>query len=305
MKLVQAMSSLEHVKQSLFSGDIRIKLLNELSDNSETFLRVLECTCYMNESDWKQTENGIKNILKNSKSELQIYKQRCGQIRILMNYSVDIRTGWFEINNSQSIMFLFCQQISKLQLHSTDELNKFKKEIFLEISDLSLSNVSSLATNNQSLLKIMQIAPDAMEMLQFLEENQESVILKDLWGCCLKESHLKFESTLTDIVKYVFHPCKERWESILISLKDGSIHLSDVPKKFLDLNDHDILKESNLLFKDYEKAKILHEQIRNYKKLCDSRKGAEVMLKFKSMFELTGSFEDIEKVADIVCKWLR
>lgn len=296
MKLVHAMNTLENVQQSLFSGDIEIKLLNELSDNSKKFLRVLERTCYINKSDWRQTENKIKNILKNSKTELQKYKKRCKQIRILMKYCVDIHTGWFE----QAIMLSFGQQIYKLQLQSTDELIIFKQEIALEINDLILSNISNLETNNQSLLKIMQIAPEAVEMLQFLDKNQESVILKDLWDRCLKESHVERESTLTDIVKYVFHSCKELWESILVSLKDGSIRLCDIPKKLLDFNDSDILKQLHLLCKDVNQTETLRNKLSNCKKLYECKKGADVMLEFKSKFHLTGSFEDIEKVADIV-----
>ena len=139
-------------------------------------------------------------------------------------------------------------------------------------------------------------------MLEFLCRYQESMILKDLWDSCLEKSSLKSASSLTDIVEFIYIPCKELWEKMSKALKDRSIRLSDVQKKFLQFSDHDLLKELSMLCKDKDETKNLHDQIKNYRKLCECKKGAETMLEFKSKFELSGSFDDAEKIADVVSR---
>lgn len=188
----------------------------------------------------------------------------------------------------------------KLKLHPTDELNAFKQEILLKDSDLSLSKISKLsaAVGDRPMLKILQIVSGAVEMLEFLNEYQQSITLKDLWDNCLRKSFLKSTATITDIVDSIYLPCKKLWEKISKALKDRSIQLSDVQKRFLHFNDDDLLKELNMLCKD--ETKHLHDQIKNYQKLCECKKGVETMLEFKSKFGLSGSFDDVEKIADVV-----
>ena len=86
LKLAQAMSILEDVQKSLFTGGIKIILVNELSNHSDEFLRLLNCTCDIENEEQKNREDEINELLKQSKRDFQFYGQRCERIRVLLDF---------------------------------------------------------------------------------------------------------------------------------------------------------------------------------------------------------------------------
>lgn len=86
MKLAQAMSILEEIQKSLFTGDIEIGLVEVLSNHSDKFLRLLNCICDIEKEEQKQREDKINELLKQSKHDFQFYRQRCDQIRVFLDF---------------------------------------------------------------------------------------------------------------------------------------------------------------------------------------------------------------------------
>ena len=154
-------------------------------------------------------------------------------------------------------------------------------------------------------LTFFNLDNEAMLMLGKLFGRRLSVVFNNIWNNSLQSLQRKLDNhpiTLAQIVSDVWVVSENKWNLLCRRIFSGEVTFMEIDLHFsrFDKN-HEMIKRELLIACDTkETADRRLWQIEQYHRLADFSEGAKVMLDLRDGFQLTGNFDVVEDLTNLV-----
>jgi len=143
-------------------------------------------------------------------------------------------------------------------------------------------------------------------MLDPLMDHQRSILFRQMWNQSLLKLKTKMSAqplTTAQIVSCVWEVSDKKWMQFCKRLTSGEATFVEIENCMDCLEKrHELMKKELLLAcssADIANKRLM--QIEQYYRLAQCSDGAKVMLELRSSFQLTGNFELVEVLVNLVC----
>ena len=108
------------------------------------------------------------------------------------------------------------------------------------------------------------------------------------------------ESPFKDATDKIWKPCKAEWDKLCEDMKSGRVTIAEFEEIFCGVAKNCIEGELKLMKLTLKEIEERMEQIDLLNKVSEATAGAEVILKAKERFGLSGDFSDLETLINMV-----
>ncbi len=195
-------------------------------------------------------------------------------------------------------------------------LEELKTEIRRDHKDRPIKDLCVIDKDNKVVFSLLHLAlplEDIPMKFDVMFSKYQSKLFEKIWDDHLKKARKKSESELTiaSIKTDIWDPSFHRCRTLLDSLQDKSIKLSEVDQYFKEVKDRE--RQISALYSGVEMCinwrvigdgrqwiSIAIHLMDRYWSICELAKAAEVVMDLKEKLKLCGNFSLIEGIASQV-----